>query len=102
MATTETTQPEYTNPSDITTWSDDHIDKMLDGIRYRRMQYHQLYKQTMALKEKAKSQKIEAQFEKKMEQFSKELTKFDKYVERVEKYANDVRALRLQMGETIL
>ncbi len=99
MNATPTTPPNYITPTDITMWSDEQIDTLLDGIRYRRMQTRVLYEKTQELKNAAHAAKVGDMFDKKMAKLAEAISKFDKHIEKLEKVANEVRALRLQMGE---
>src|SRR4051794_8431966 len=99
--TTMTVQelPEFHTPVDMTAWSDEQIDTFLDGVRFRRMQTRVLYEKTMELKAVAELAKIEVMFTKKMEKLAKAIIAFDKHIEKLEKVSNEVRAMRLQMGQ---
>ncbi len=99
MNATPTTSPNFITPTNIGEWSDDLIDQFLDGVRYRRMQTRVLYEKTQELKNAAYAAKAGEMFDKKMKKLAEAIAKFDKHLEKLEKAANDVRALRLQMGE---
>lgn len=98
LTTAPTTAPEFVTPTDITHMSNEVIDALIEGIRHRRMQSRVIYERTKALKDEAANKKLEAQFEKKMEKLYEQLNKFEKHFEKLEKSANEVRALRLQLG----
>ncbi len=95
----ETTQPEFHTPADISMWSDEQIDAALDVIRFKRMQTRVLYEKTMELKKLSELAKVEVVFNKKLEKLAKAINAFDKHIEKLEKVANEVRGLRLQMGQ---
>lgn len=89
---------EFVQPPDISELTDEQIDVLLDGIRARRMQKFSLYKETMAAKEEAKTEKMKERLEKKLAQFNRALGVLQKNEEKLHTIANEVRGLRLQMG----
>ena len=102
MTQTETEQqvtPSFVDPTDITKWTDQEIEVLLDGIRFRRMQAHVVYTATLATKERAAKVKLEGLVEKKLEKLQKAMAKADEAFAKLEVVVNEVRALRLQMGE---
>lgn len=92
--------PEFIVPTDITKMTDEEIDALIDGIRLRRMDKSNLYKQTRKLRDKASSEKMLSQLDRKQSQLATALEKVDKALGNLEKKANEVRALRLQLGES--
>lgn len=94
--------PEFITPSTLSTLSDAEIDALIEGIRVRRMDKHTLYKETRKLRDKASSTNMLKQFETKMGKLVKLIEATDKHLEKLDKAANEVRALRVMMGETSL
>lgn len=91
--------PEHIMPTDITKMSDEQVDALLDAIRLRRMDKGNLYKQTRKLRDQASKEKLLSQFDRKMTKLANTLDKVDKAIGMMEKAANEVRAMRLQLGE---
>lgn len=101
MSDVETTGevPNFITPTDISKWSDKEIDVLLDGIRYRRMQAHVIYSETQKTREIAAKVKLEGLIDKKLEKLRKAIDKVDVVLEKLELAVNEVRALRVQLGE---
>lgn len=98
---TETTQrePQAITPVDISLLTNEEIDNMLEGIRFRRMQARVIYEETLKTKEVASRAKVGELIDKKCAQLKRAIDAMDKPMEKLEKIVNEVRALRLQMGE---
>lgn len=94
--------PEFIQPRDMLTMSDVEIDALIDGVRTRRLNAANIYKETKRLRDRASSEKLLTVFEKKMEKLAKAIEATDKVLTRLEGAANEVRAIRLQLGENPL
>lgn len=95
----EISVPDFIQPRDIRSYSDEELEALLEGIRFRRMQAAVVYSKTQEVKELAARVKLEAVIEKKLEKLAKKMQVVDKALEGMEKALNEVRAFRLQLGE---
>lgn len=94
--------PEFISPSHLSSMSNEEIDALLEGIRTRRMDKATLHKETKKLRDKANSSNLLKQFDSKMEKLLKAIEATDKVIEKLEKAANEVRFIRMQLGENPL
>ncbi len=94
--------PDFIKPQSIEDMTDEQMDLLLDAIRTRRLQAHYRFNETKKLKNAAANNRMSMRYDKVMQAYAKELDKFDKYVEKMEKVTNDLRLMRLQMGESMI
>jgi hypothetical protein len=99
VTSSEPDVPEFIRPADLLSMTNEQIDALIDGIRQRRLNAAHIYKETKRHRDKASGRNLLSQFEKRMLKLAKEIEKADKIIDSLEKAANDVRALRLQLGE---
>lgn len=93
------TVPNFIQPIDITKMSDDELELMLEGIRTRRMQVVHIHQETMKVRDKADQFKMLRTFDAKTTALKKHLDSYDRLIEKIEKTLQDIRVLRLQMGD---
>lgn len=92
---------EFIDPSDISTWSEDKIDKMLEQIRERRLRALRVYQHAQAEKEAAAYDKASESLTKQLSLLEGNISRVDKTLEALDKRINNVRALLLQMGRPL-
>jgi 3-methyladenine DNA glycosylase/8-oxoguanine DNA glycosylase len=81
--------------------SDKEIDDLLDVIRVRRKQKLVIYKEEQEHKERLTRAKLEVHYEKACEQIERRAEMLDKALENFERSVNKLRALRLELGDTL-
>ena len=91
--------PSFVLPTDLNELSDEQIDAILEHIRTQRLLAHHRYNETKKLRNTADKMKLSTRYDRAMAALAKELDKFDKFEEKLIKASNDVRALRLQLGQ---
>ena len=91
--------PVFIRPQSINDMDDAQMDAMLDVIRVKRLQAHHVFNETRKLRNEADKHKLSLKYDKAMNALATGLDKFDKQVEKLEKAVNEVRILRLQMGQ---
>ena len=91
--------PAFILPTDLNEISDEQLDTILEHFRTVRLLAHHRFNETKKLRNTADKMKLSTRYDRAMAAFAKELDKFDKYEEKLTKASNDVRALRLQLGQ---
>jgi hypothetical protein len=86
---------------DITTYTDQEIEALVDGIRERRLRVALALDKARRVTAHARQEKIEATLVKKYDQFVKMLEKIDDLLEKFEGKQAEILAIRLQLGEDI-
>lgn len=94
--------PDFITRVDINSMTDEQCDKLLAGIRERRMVAFIVYEQTVADKELAATEKAKAALEKECDQIFKLLGTLDKNFEKLEERINKMRGLRIQAGLNVI
>jgi hypothetical protein len=89
----------FIKPIDISVMSDEDIAAMLTAIRARRLVALVRYNNSKGLRNVASERRLLVRYDKVMAAMAKQLDRYDKYVEKLEDTANELRALRLQLGE---
>lgn len=90
--------PSFILPPNLNDLSDEQIDQILEHIRTVRLVAHHRFNDSKKLRNTAEVNRLSVRFDRVMATMAKELDKFDKYEEKLTKAANDLRALRLQLG----
>lgn len=90
--------PEFIQPSDISTMSDDTLDQLINIIRLRRLNSTMLYERTMREREQLTMSKAREQLDKKCVQVYKCIDTALNNLEKLELRINEMRALRIQAG----
>ena len=91
--------PSFILPTDLNDLSDEQIDTILEHVRTQRLLAHHRFNETKKLRNTADKMKLSTRYDRAMNALAKELDKFDKYYDKLTKASNDVRALRLQLGQ---
>lgn len=91
--------PNFIVPTSINDMDDVHLDAWLDTIRTQRLVAQHRFNDSKRLRNAAEHGKLSLRYEKVMHKMAVDLEKFEKFVEKFEKSVNDLRALRLQLGE---
>lgn len=90
--------PAFILPTDLNELTDEQMDHVLEHIRTVRLVAHHRFNDSKKLRNTADNLRLLTRYDKVMAAMAKELDKFDKYEEKLTKVANDLRALRLQLG----
>ena len=90
--------PEFISQVDISNFTDDQLDQMINLIRLRRLNSTLIYERTMREKEQLTLSKAREQLDKKCGQVFKELDRSLTILEKLELRINEMRALRIQAG----
>lgn len=90
--------PSFILPTDLNELSDEQVDAIIEHARTTRLVAHHRLNETKKLRNAASTANLSIRYDKCMHNMIKELDKFDKYVDKLTKAANDLRALRLQLG----
>jgi hypothetical protein len=85
---------------DISTYTDDELVTLVDGIRERRLRVATTIGKMRVLSEEARRNKVEATLVKKSDAFFKKLVKIDEGIVELENRLAEVLAIRLQLGDT--
>ena len=91
--------PSFILPTDLNEISDEQLDTILEHVRTVRLLAHHRFNETKKLRNTADKMKLSTRYDRAMAALAKELDKFDKFEEKLTKASNDVRALRLQLGQ---
>lgn len=86
---------------EISSYSDDELVTLVQGIRERRMRVAVQIGKMRRLSEQAKRDKLEAQLVKKSDAFHNKLLKIDALLVELENRLAEVLAIRLQLGDDI-
>jgi seryl-tRNA synthetase len=86
---------------DITTYEDDELVALVDGIRERRLRVATAIGKAKRSTDIARREKIEAKLVKRYDQFVKKLERVDAALTDVEEKLAEILAIRLQLGEDI-
>lgn len=89
--------PQFIQPPDLTSMSDEEIDLILAGIRARRMESKAVYDETVAIRDAARKIGLEEKIEKRMDKLMKAIETVDKHVRKMEDAANEIRNWRLEI-----
>jgi len=90
--------PEFIKPADISTFTDDQLDQLINLIRLRRLNSTLLYERTMREKEQLTMSKAREQLDRKCVQVFNEIERAFNTLEKLELRVNEMRALRIQAG----
>lgn len=90
--------PEFIKPSDISTFTDEQLDQLINLIRLRRLNSTLQYERTMREKEQLTMSKARDMLDKKCGQVFKEIDRALTVLEKLELRVNEMRALRIQCG----
>ena len=90
--------PEFIKPADISAFTDEQLDQLINLIRLRRLNSTLQYERTMRDKEQITMGKAREQLDKKCSQVFKEIDRALTVLEKLELRVNEMRALRIQCG----
>lgn len=90
--------PEFISPQDISKFTDDQLDQLINIIRLRRLNSTLQYEKTMREKEQLTMSKAREQLERKCATVFKDIDRALTQLERLELHINEMRALRIQCG----
>lgn len=90
--------PEFIVPIDLTQFTDAQLDELVSSIQQRRLVAHHRFNDSKRLRNAADKNNLSVRYDKVMHKMAVELDKYDKYVTKLEAAANELRALRLQLG----
>jgi seryl-tRNA synthetase len=86
---------------DITTYEDDELVALVDGIRERRLRVATAIEKAKKSTDHARREKLEEKLVKRYDQFVKKLEKINTALTDVEEKLAEILAIRLQLGEDI-
>jgi hypothetical protein len=90
--------PEFIAPSDISKFTDDQLDQLINIIRLRRLNSTMQYERTMREKEQLTMGKAREQLDKKCIRVWKDIDTALNHLDKLEQHVNEMRALRIQCG----
>lgn len=86
---------------DISTYTDDELVKLVDGIRERRLRVVTAYKKAKVASQQVEREKLETKHEKKLKQFETKIEKVNVGITELENRLAELLAIRLELGDDI-
>lgn len=98
MSTEQSPIPEHISPRALYNMSSDELDKLLDGIRERRLSSVRQYEAAVAAAKEAADEKARLALLKQCDMCHNAIVRADKALSALEERVNKMRALRLELG----
>lgn len=97
----ETTKlvPDFITPTDIANLDDERIDAMLKRIQEDRLRAYHIFLEAEKLKMEVRQEKLRKKLDQHARMLEKEITRMDKVIEVINKRVNNIRAIKLEIGE---
>lgn len=89
---------EWIDPKNIISMTEEQVDKMMEGIRERRLIAVQTYNQIMAEKERVREERARESLESQAKMLEGNIARVDKALAALDKRVDKIRALRIQVG----
>ena len=91
--------PEFITPSNVADLDDDRLDTLINRVREDRLRAYYIFLEAEKMKMEVRQEKLRKKLDQHARMLSKEITQCDRVIEKLNKRVNNIRAIKLEIGE---
>jgi len=91
--------PNFITPTDISILDDKHLDALIKRVQDCRMHAYHIFLEAEEMKMKIRNEKLRTKLDNHARMLEKEITRLDKVIVLLDKRINNIRAIKLEIGD---